>query len=245
MKSAEISFVSVLGICASLIVLADAKPAAAQNCYPTHSAGFARIRGFEPKALTQAAADMEVRALFGPRIELCEEGAYKAFMDSFKEFSAQAMRASKNSREKLLRLAIAVVRQAPTMVPVKELKTMSSHFRQVRSDLNATADDVGFATTPLLQQLLDALVNLGPPKSATGTTVTVETPPPTTTSPSPSTGTPTGGVQPIRVPADPLPPWAVIKLYEMRDHVKAQDLAAIQIKLQDIINWIENKTRDQ
>ena len=49
----------------------------------------------------------------------------------------------------------------------------------------------------------------------------------------------------FRSPTVPLPPWAVIKLYEMRDHIKAQDLAAIQIKLQDIINWMESTTAGQ
>lgn len=247
MKIAKLSFPGIASICAGLAMLTLAGPASAQNCYPAHSAGFSRIRSLEQKAATQSSADVEVRAIFGPRNELCEEGAYKLYMENFKEFAAQAMRAPKNSRDKLLRLAIALVMQAPTKVPAKEAKMAASFFRQVRSDLNATADDVGFATTPLLQQLLDALANAGAPRAAEqpGTT----SPEPTRTAAPPtsnvttSTSTP-GGVQSIPVPGEPLPPWAVIKLYEMRDYIKNQDLPAIQIRLQEVINWIESRPRD-
>jgi len=227
-------------VCAGLL-LAFTSPSWAQNCYPAHSAGFARVATLEKEATTQGSADLAVRSLFGQRTDLCEEGAYKLFMDNLKDFASRAMRAPKVSREKLLRLAISLVQQAPTKVPAKEAKAAASHFRQVRSDLNATADDVGFATTPLLQQLLDALAAVGPPKSVeTAPAPTVDTPVQTPVAGTGSSGSNT--VQPIRVPAEPLPSWAVIKLYEMRDHVKSQDLPAIQIKLQDIINWIEAKT---
>lgn len=241
MKIAKLSYLGMVSGLAGLVAVASAAPvyAQSQNCYATHSAGFARVRSLENKATTQGAADLEVRALFGPRIDLCEEGAYRTFMESFKDFASSAMRASKVSRDKQLRLAISVIQQAPTRVPAKEAKAAASLFRQVRSDLNATADDVGFQNTPLLGQLLEALGRVGAPAStepAVAPDTTVQVPV------SSGTGT-TGsaGVQPIRVPTDPLPPWAVIKLYEMRDHIKAQDLAAIQIKLQDVINWIESK----
>lgn len=242
MKIAKLPFLGMVSGLAGLAAVATATPvyAQSQNCYATHSAGFARVRGLENKATTQGAADLEVRALFGPRIDLCEEGAYKAFMDSFKDLASSAMRAGKISRDKQLRLAIAVVQQAPTRVPAKEAKTAASLFRQVRSDLNATADDVGFQQTPLLGQLLETLGRVGAPASSepvAGPDTTVQVPVSTGT----GSGTGSGGVQAIRVPTEPLPPWAVIKLYEMRDHIKAQDLAAIQIKLQDVINWIESK----
>jgi hypothetical protein len=227
------------------LLLFAASPAQAQNCYPAHSAGFSRLRALEYKATTQGVADLEVRNLFGPRIDLCEEGAYKAFMESFYSFAHDAMRppgGNKAARDKLLRLAIAVLQQAPTKVPAKEERTAASQFKQVRSDLNSTADDVGFATTPLLQQLMDALGNLGAPRAAEQAAISDQ--PPQTGTTTGSGGTTGNNTQSIRVPTEPLPPWAVVKLYEMRDHIKSQDLGAIQIRLQDIINWIESKTRD-
>lgn len=230
----------MVSVCAGLVVLASGSPAFAQNCYSTHSSAFARLYSVEAQATTQGAADVQVRALFGPKNELCEEGAYKTFMESFKDFAARAMRAPKTSRDKMLRVAIAAMAQAPSKVPTKEVKLATNTYRQVRSDLNATADDVGFAQTPLLQQLLDAIAATGAPRAAEESPATVQVPStPTTTQP--TSPTPSGGVQSIRVPQEPLPGWAIIKLYEMRDTIKAQDLAALQNKLNEVITWIESK----
>jgi len=233
----------LLGILAGLPVASTAQ--AQSSCYPTFSAAFVRLPQKEAAATTQGVADMEVRSQFGPRPEQCEEGAYQGFMELFRDFAKSAMRAAPAKRDKLLRLAIAAVQQAPAKVPAKEAKQAASSYKQVKSDLSATADDVGFEKTPLLGQLLEAMTRLGPPMAAAA--VAELAPPPANPTPSttataamPSTS---GGVQSVRVPTDPLPPWAVIKLYEMRDHIKAQDLAAIQIKLQDIINWMELSTQ--
>lgn len=232
-----------------MLVVAAAAPSQAQtrNCYATHSTGFARLSSLEREASAQAAADIQVRALFGPRVDLCEEGAYKAFMLGFKDFASKAMRASKTSRDKLLRLSIAALNQAPTRVSVKEWKEAASIFRQVRSDLNATADDIGFQSTPLLGQLLEALGRIGAPTADQPTTPPGGAGPgPTGTGPGPTgttgtTGATPGGVQQVRIPTEPLPPWAVIKLYELRDHIKAQDHASSQIKIQEVLSWIEGK----
>ena len=248
MKITKVPVLGIASVCASLFLFA-ATPALAQNCYPTHSALFSRVRSLENQAMSQGSADLAVRNLAGPKNEQCEDGAYRSFMEQFKDFAASAMRAPKTSRDKLLRLAISLIGQAPTRVSGKELKPSGSLFRQVRSDLNATADDVGFAQTPLLGQLLEVIGRVGPPTSneppppaTTTTVVEVQQPPPTTTAPTTTTTTTSSNNVQIRVPHEPLPPWAVIKLYEMRDNIKAQDLAAIQIKLQDIINWMESKT---
>lgn len=241
MNLTTISRLGRAGGLACLLVVAAAAPSQAQtrNCYATHSTGFARLNSLEREAATQGAADIQVRALFGPRVELCEEGAYKAFMLSFKDFASKAMRASKTSRDKLLRLSIAALNQAPTRVSAKEWKEAASIFRQTRSDLNATVDDIGFSSSPLLGQLLEALGRIGAPTADQPTTPASGT---GTTGTGPgTTGTTPGGVQQVRIPTEPLPPWAVIKLYELRDHIKAQDHASSQIKIQEVINWIEGK----
>lgn len=229
-----------------LAVVATPGPAQAQaqvtNCSAIHSAGFTRLRAAENKATTQGSADLEVRALFGPRIDLCEEGAYKAFMLSFKDFASTAMRALKTSRDKQLRLAISALAQAPIRVSAKEWKEATSTFRQVRSDLNATADDIGFNSTPLLGQLLETMGRIGAPtadQSSTPPSASVQ--PPSAGTGTGTTAPVTGGVQQVRIPTEPLPPWAVIKLYELRDHIKAQDQASSERKIQDVINWIEGK----
>ena len=235
------------GLLAGVLLLSGPTPAQAQSCMSTFANAFTRLRALEPKATAQAVADAEVMGLFGPRPQACEESAYRVFMDTFEAFAKEAMRTTNpGSRDKLLRLAIAAARQAPMKVPATDLESSARKYRQVKSNLSATADDVGFAKTPLLQQLLDVLMSLGAPTAAI-TTVTAPGPDPSATpSPTPApSGTGNGGVQQIRVPTQPLPPWAVIKVYEMRDLIRAQDLPGIQIRLQEVINWMEASTRDQ
>jgi hypothetical protein len=239
MKITKLSPVGAAGLAAGLLLLLGSS-AAADNCYPKHSAGFGKIRGLEVKATSQGTADLEVANAFGgPRSELCEEGAYKSFLETFESFAKEAMRAPKDKREKLLRLAIGALKQAPTKVPFKEKAAAASQWRQTRSNLNATADDVGFEKTPLLQGVIDALTQAGAP-TATESPAT----PPDPTQQATTTNA-AGAAQPIRIPIEPMPSWAIIKLYEMRDNVKSQDVAAIGIKVQDIINWVENSTKAQ
>ncbi len=233
------------GLLASLLLLGGPTAAQAQSCMPVFATAFSRLRSLEPKASSQAIADAEVMALFGPRPPACEESAYRVFMETFEAFAKEAMRAAPPSRDKLLRLAIAAVRQAPGKVPATDLDSSVRKYRQVKSNLSATADDVGFAKTPLLQQLLDVLMSLGAPTAAVATVPVPTTTPDTTPTPSTPSPTTAGGVQQIRVPTQPLPPWAVIKVYEMRDLIRAQDLPGIQLRLQEVINWMESSTRDQ
>lgn len=149
------------------LVVAAAEPAQAQTpaqtCAPIHSAGFARLRTAEGQANTQGSADLAVRALFGARIDLCEEGAYKTFMLSFKDFASAAMRAQSISRDRQLRLAIATIGHAPIRVSAKESKEATSTFRNVRSELSALANEIGFKWNPLFAQLLETLGRIGAP----------------------------------------------------------------------------------
>jgi hypothetical protein len=226
------------GLLAGLLLCAAPIEAQAQSCMYNITSAFGRLRGVEARAISQAVADAEVQGLFGPRPGQCEEGAYRVFMDNLESFSKAAMRATPAaSRDKLLRLAIAATRQAPSKVPARDLDAALAQYRQVKSNLSATAEDVGLDKTPLLQQLMDAVAAIGKPE---GVAATVSVPPPEAT-PQPTT---TSGVQQVRVPPQPLPPWAVIKIYEARDLVKAQDLPGIQLRLQEVINWMEASTRD-
>lgn len=212
--------------------------ARAENCTYRYQSGFDQLRSGKSnpsRGADQSRARMDVNSMFGPRPDLCEKGAYDVFADNFETFAREAMRAPKAARDNQLRLAIALVEQSPTRVAFEDGKPASTRFKQLKSNLNATADDVGF--TPLMTQLIDTLTRIGPPMAGPA--------PADTAPPSSSPGPTNGQVQTIRVPTQPLPTWAVIKLYEMRDHAKAQDIGAIQIKLQDVLNWIESSTQNQ
>ncbi len=225
--------------------------ASAQNCAVHYAAGFGSVSGSVARATTQPVADSLVDQAFGPRPQQCEAGAYTSFLEQFENFGRAAIRAgqlpkgskvqTQPAKENQLRLAISIInKMSPMKVPLADSKTAASQWRQVRSNLNAVADDAG--NTPMMGQFLDALVRITPPgpieevvsvgqSGTTGNTVAA-----------PGASAPPGGVQQVRVPLVPLPAWAVIKLYEARDLCKPQDVAGIQLRLQDVINWMESNT---
>ena len=246
MKATLFSILTIVG--ASLIPGA----AEAQNCAVHYAAAFARISGSVPKAVTQPAADQEVDAALGPRPQQCEAGAYASFLEQFEGFGRVAIRAAKSRRgpkgalqmgnENQIRLAISMFRKgSPIKVPLPDSKAGVSLFKQVRSNLNAVADDAG--NTPMMLALLDAMTAVGSP-SAIEEMVSVGQGPAGGATPAGGTAPP-GGVQQVRVPPVPLPAWAVIKLYEARDLCKPQDVAGIQVRLQDVINWMESNSQLQ
>ncbi|MFO0576795.1 MAG: hypothetical protein U1A78_22570 [Polyangia bacterium] len=220
---------------------------AAENCTARYTTAFAALESSVSSAASQAGADAQVENLFGPRPGACEDGAYEVFLNGFERFARKAVRDAQPRRqgknvlppaagaENSLRLAIAAIRKSPVRVSPKDGKTARTSFLQVRSNINAVADDAGL--TPMMQQLLDTIASVGVPPAA------AEEAPHPVASGSPGAGT--GTVQAIRIPLQPMPTWAIIKLYEMRDNLKSQDTAAVQIKLQDIINWIESTTQNQ
>ncbi len=246
MKATLFSILTLVG--ASLIPGA----AEAQNCAVHYAAAFARISGSVPKAVTQLAADQEVDAALGPRPQQCEAGAYASFLEQFEGFGRVAIRAAQSRRgpkgalqmgnENQIRLAISMFRKgSPVKVPLPDSKAGVSLFKQVRSNLNAVADDAG--NTPMMLALLDAMTAVGSP-SAIEEMVSVGQGPAGGATPAGGTAPP-GGVQQVRVPPVPLPAWAVIKLYEARDLCKPQDVAGIQVRLQDVINWMESNSQLQ
>lgn len=245
-------------LCALSLYLSQPHAAEAQNCGTIFAQSFSRLRTLGPRATDQGRADAETRQMSGPRQDLCETGAYQSFLESLVSYSREALRAPKKDRDNLIRLAIAAVQQAPMKVPYAERKTAPRLLSQARSDLSATVEDVG--ETPLMRQLLSALITVGPPAAGPAppsgdpdpnvTTTTVPAPtntPPTQTSPTPTTTTSTPSTsteQKIKIPNKAMPGWAIIKIYQMRDALKQQDTAALQIRLQDVINWIESNPPD-
>lgn len=195
---------------------AEAQPA----CTVRYADAFLRLPGLGLRDLDLSRAHTEVSNLFGPRPVVCETGAYQRFIDGFRDYAREAMRAPVRSRDGMLRVAIATAAQGPQKVPYEEGRAAATLFRQTRSDLHATADDVGIS--PLMQMLLDTFERMGPPPAL---------PPPAPPR--------AENAQVVRVPTAPLPTWAVISLYEIRDHLQKRDSATAQGKLEAILKWME------
>ncbi len=236
----------------SLVAVTVPAGVRAENCTATYRSAFSQLN--PSSGPSQGSADAEIERLFGPRPMKCEEGAYKNFLELFEAFARESIRSGQPTKrgkvtvppspaaESGLRLAIAAFRKSPIKVPSKEAKDAVSSYRQIRSNLNAVVDDAG--STPTMNQLMEAIAGVRAPIGDEDAAPTSAQP---TTSPSP-TAAPTPAVattQAIRIPVTPLPSWAVIKIYEARDAVKSQDVAAIQVRLQDIINWMESSTLGQ
>ena len=234
----------------SLVAVTVPAGVRAENCTATYRSAFSQLN--PSSGPSQGSADAEIERLFGPRPMKCEEGAYKNFLELFEAFARESIRSGQPTKrgkvtvppspaaESGLRLAIAAFRKSPIKVPGKEAKDAVSSYRQIRSNLNAVVDDAG--STPTMNQLMEAIAVVRAP---IGEEDAAPTSAPTTVSP---TATPTPAVattQAIRIPVTPLPSWAVIKIYEARDAVKSQDMAAIQVRLQDVINWMESSTLGQ
>ena len=107
--------------------------------YPT---AFARLQQLGGRPLEPGRVYAEVSNTFaalGPRPEVCEPGGYAVFINTYREFAREAMRAPARQREALCRIAVAAASQGPLRVLAEEGKSSVTLFRQTRSDLSATA----------------------------------------------------------------------------------------------------------
>lgn len=244
-KLSALSFLVAAGL--SVGPLAGSASAAGENCAARYNSAFAAVESASASANSQPSADAQVESYFGPRPQVCEDGAYEIFLSNFERFARKAVRDGQPRKqgktvlppaagaENALRQAIAIIRKSPVKVSAKDGKTARTSFLQVRSNINAVAEDAGL--TPMMQSLQDAIASIGVPLS-----MTEEAPPPITTT---TTSGYVAPVQTIKIPLQPMPAWAIVKLYEMRDQLSGKDPAAIQSKLQDIINWVEQATATQ
>lgn len=208
--------------------------ARAENCIARYSSAFASLEGKVWQAGTQAGAEAAVEEIFGPRPQSCEDGAYDYFLNRFEEFASAAVRKGSPKKkaeqnENSLRLAIAAVRKAPMQRSAKDAKSGQFNMRQVRAHIDPRVEEYG--NTPLMQSLLGAIGNTLDPQ------VIAEA------APIPPGGNPNNILQ-IRIPLQPMPSWAIVHLYEMRDMAKNTGAdPALQSKLQAIINWVEQSTQ--
>lgn len=197
-----------------------------ETCGPKYTYAFSSLPSAGPRTQGPAQASAEVQGLFGPRPDHCEAGGYQRFVEAYRDFAREAMRApARGGRDGLLWLAIAAAERGPLRVPAEEGRAAVTIYRQVRSDLHAIADDVGLNKTPLLQQLLDVFDRMGPPQAM-----------PPVAAPAPPPGS---LVQTVRVPTTPLPTWAVVALYEIREALAQKNPALAQSKIEAILKWVD------
>lgn len=221
----------------ALVCFAALSPqlARAQQCANRYSEAFPRLNALGPRNLDLGRAATEVNNLFGPRPDKCEAGAYQRFVESFKDFAREAFRAPTKTRDGWLRIAMAAAGQSPQRVPAEEHKADVALFRQTRSDLFAIADDAGIS--PLMQQVLDTFDRSGPPGPLPPQVVTIGPGPGVTQAPPTGTGAP--NIQQVRVPTVPLPSWAVVSLYEIRESLHLRDPDTAKAKLDALLKWME------
>jgi hypothetical protein len=186
---------------------------------------FVRIPVVVLTAQDQTRANAEVKSLFGARPETCEPGGYARFLTSFSNYARDAVRQKGKSRDGMIRVSIALLEVAPFHVPAEEVRSAVSLFNQVRSDLSASIADV--RATPMMEYLLKAFEASGPPTPAPGAA-------------GPAGGAPAGeGVQSVRIPSSPMPPWVVVSLYEILEAHKQQNYPVAQGKLEVVLKWLE------
>ena len=216
----------LLTVCAALLFC---QSASAQHCRWRYDQAFTQLsarnlRGLEKtqnSAELQAKMDALIDLLFGPRQVKCEEGAYSLFMERYERYTTEALRRPGVDRDLKLRAAIAAIRKSPEVVDYVTASREITLFKQMRSNIGAIAQDAGMS--PLMQQLVDAIGAVGAPKATRR----------------PDASPPDPHVSKVSVPTVPLPPWAVISLYEIDDHTRRNEMGAIQGKVQAILNWMK------
>jgi hypothetical protein len=202
-----------------LAILVMPSGASADHCKWRYAEGFQRVTNRPIAGLSQPQISKLVEDLFGPRQPVCEEAAYRFFLSQFKTYATAAFRKKGAEREAMLIAAQEILKRVPSQVFYKNTQDKVSAYKQLRSDLGVIATEVGGG--PSIQTVLDAVDRLGPPAVST--------------KPEPMSD---DAVQ-IKVPDAPLPPWAVISLYEIHDHAQRKQHGAVVAKSALILEWMK------
>jgi hypothetical protein len=238
------------------LCLAAVAPAHAQRCKPLYEQAFTTLAGRDFRIIEQETKpadlqlklDVEVFAIFGARQRACEEGAYSLFLEKFARLSTDALRAPKDEKTLRLRTAISVIQQAPESLASPSASAEVLQFQKTLASLRQVAQEAPM--TLLVRQLLDTMEQVGPP-------AVVAAPPPSSapspdgpsgptigSGPAPTASPPPTRVEPrvekVTAPAEPLPHWAVVSLYEIEEHAKHNEVAPILAKVQAILSWMKS-----
>ncbi len=211
--------IAVWLVAIAVLLLASAPRAAtAENCRLSYAEAFQNLSLHSFRGLSPAAIKQTIDDLFGPREDLCGEAGYSFFLRELGTATAAALRKKGTDQDVALLVTREIMSRSPRMVRFRPGVDPAAGLNQLRSNLGVLGGEVGL--TPAGRALLDALAALPPPVSV----------------PQPSPGE--DEAIPIVVPQVPLPAWAIVSLYEIRDHAGRNEVAAITVKVNRILDWL-------
>lgn len=206
-----------ISLCASSLFLSSF--ASADHCKWRFAEGYQRVTNRSLAGMGQTEIVRLVEDLFGPRQPVCEESAYRFFLDQFKTYASAAFHKKGAEQEAMLICAQEILKRVPSQVFYRKTQEKVSAYKQLRSDLGVVAAEAGGG--PSIQTVLDAVERIGPPRIS-------------------------GRPEPmsddavhVKVPSVPLPPWAVISLYEIHDHAQRNQNGAVVAKSALILEWMK------
>lgn len=199
-------------------VLGAASPALAQHCRLHYAEAFQQISVNNLAGRSAAEIKQQIDDLFGPRQEVCGEKSYKFFLTELGNYTTAALRKKGSEQEARLLAAREIMTRFPLRVRFNPGTDPASGLKQLRSDLTVLGSEVGLK--PPVQALLDAVAKVTPPTAAAQPMAADD------------------DAVPVVVPRVPLPAWAVISLYEIRDHAKRKENGAIINKTELILEWM-------
>ena len=210
-----LALLTLLG--AGLICLAPGA-AFAQNCQQRYGEAFQLISN-QPLA-GKSAADIKrtVDNLFGPRQVVCGENGYRFYLTELTAQASAAFRKKGAEQEARLLATREILSRMPQKVRFKPGTDPATGITQLRSDLTVLSKEVG--TTPAIQDILSALATVTPPQALVRAMAKDD------------------DAIPVVVPKVPLPAWAIISLYEIRDHASHQENGEVLNKTNLILEWI-------
>lgn len=208
----------LVGLVVAGVLCAAAGTALAQHCRLHYAEAFQQVTVNNLAGRSQAEIKQQIDDLFGPRQAVCGERSYKFFLTELGNYASGALRKKGAEQEARLLAAREIMSRFPLRVRFSSGADPASGLKQLRADLTVLGTEVGLK--PPVQALLDTLGKVTPPTSAT--------------QPMPADD----DAIPIVVPRVPLPAWAVISLYEIRDHAKRKENGAIINKTGLILDWM-------
>lgn len=209
---------ALLALLGVSLVCAAPGAASAQHCRLHYSEAFRLIATQSFDGQPPAAIKQKVDDLFGPRQEVCGEGGYKFFLTELGAQASAALRKKGSEQESRLVATREIMNRFPVQVRFSNGAVPGAGLTQLRADLGVLSTEVG--KTPAISALLEALGKVAPPR--------------TLSKPLPQND----DAIPIMVPQIPLPAWAIISLYEIRDHAARKESAAITAKTSLILDWV-------
>jgi len=192
--------------------------ARAENCRQRYSEAFQLISTQPLAGRSPAHIKQTVDNLFGPRQVICGENGYKFFLTELEAQASVAFRKKGSEQEARLLATREILNRFPLQVRFNNGGDPAAGIVQLRANLAVLGKEVG--VTPPIRALLDAMERQAPPQALTR-------------------AMPSGDdAIAVVVPKVPLPAWAIISLYEIRDHAQHQENGEVVNKTNLILDWV-------